>query len=250
MLEAYDVAFSYGRNHPVLKSVETHIEPGSFLAILGVNGCGKSTLLSCLNALLSPARGSILLDGKEVAGMKREERAQRISFVAQHDHANRLTVFDVLLMGRMPFMKAAPNDEDVSIVNEVLREMDMEDKALRYADELSGGEYQKVMLARAFVQQTPVLLLDEPTNNLDPANQQEVLRLVRDAVGKRQVAAAAVMHDINLALRFCDRFLLLKDGGVLAYGDESVIDEVTVEELYGVMVDIIEHRGRRLVVAR
>ena len=119
---------------------------------------------------------------------------------------------------------------------------------MRYVDELSGGEYQKVMIGRALVQETDIVLLDEPTNNLDMANQAEVMSLVRSIVDERDIAAAAIMHDLNLSLRYCDRFLMVKDGLVAAYGDVNVITPESVADVYGVDVEIIEHRGRRIVV--
>ncbi|MBR3181826.1 MAG: ABC transporter ATP-binding protein, partial [Eggerthellaceae bacterium] len=114
--------------------------------------------------------------------------------------------------------------------------------------ELSGGEYQIVVLARAFVQQTDTLLLDEPTNNLDPSNQQEVMRLVRSEVDRRNIGAAAVMHDMNLALRHCDRFLFIKDGLVDAFGGADIVTSEQIDRIYGMKADVIEHAGCRIVV--
>ncbi len=247
-LRARDIAYAYGRNQPVLERVRADITPGSFLAILGVNGCGKSTLLGCLDGMIEPARGEIELGGATLSSYPRDDRAQRIALVAQHSHANRLTVFDALLLGRKPYIKSAPNDADFAAVERVVDELNLHDLALRYVDELSGGEYQKVMIGRALVQETDIVLLDEPTNNLDMANQAEVMSLVRSIVDERDIAAAAVMHDLNLSLRYCDRFLMVKDGLVAAYGDVNVITPESVADVYGVDVEIIEHRGRRIVV--
>lgn len=247
-LRACDIAYAYGRNQPVLERVRADITPGSFLAILGVNGCGKSTLLGCLDGMIEPARGEIELGGATLSSYPRDDRAQRIALVAQHSHANRLTVFDALLLGRKPYIKSAPNDADFAAVERVVDELNLHDLALRYVDELSGGEYQKVMIGRALVQETDIVLLDEPTNNLDMANQAEVMSLVRSIVDERDIAAAAVMHDLNLSLRYCDRFLMVKDGLVAAYGDVNVITPESVADVYGVDVEIIEHRGRRIVV--
>ena len=247
-LRARDIAYAYGRNQPVLERVRADITPGSFLAILGVNGCGKSTLLGCLDGMIEPARGEIELGGATLSSYPRDDRAQRIALVAQHSHANRLTVFDALLLGRKPYIKSAPNDADFAAVDRVVDELNLHDLALRYVDELSGGEYQKVMIGRALVQETDIVLLDEPTNNLDMANQAEVMSLVRSIVDERDIAAAAVMHDLNLSLRYCDRFLMVKDGLVAAYGDVNVITPESVADVYGVDVEIIEHRGRRIVV--
>ena len=248
MLEACNVAFSFRRDQPLLRDVSLAVEPGSFTAILGQNGCGKSTLLSLMTAARTPDAGEVLLDGTPIAKVDRRERARKIAFVSQHSHANRLTVFDSVLLGRRPFMDSAPTAEDRAIVARVLDELGLADYALRYLDELSGGEYQIVVLARAFVQQTETLLLDEPTNNLDPSNQQEVMRLVRSEVARRGIGAAAVLHDMNLALRHCDRFLFIKDGVVDAFGGIDVVTSEQIERVYGIKADVIEHAGIKLVV--
>lgn len=250
MLEAKNLAFSFKRDAPVLKNVSLSITPGTFTAILGRNGCGKSTLLSLLTAARRPSAGGVFLDGQPLELVSRNERARKVALVEQHTHGNRLTVFDSVLLGRKPFMDSAPTAEDRAIVSRVLAEMELQDYALRYMDELSGGEYQAVVLARAFAQQTETLLLDEPTNNLDPANQQQVMELVRRAVDERNVAAAAVMHDINLALRYCDRFLFLNDGIVDAYGTIDVVNADEIARVYNIEVDVVEHGGRKVAIPR
>lgn len=247
-LEARGIAFSYMSAQEVLKEVAADIVPGSFLAILGVNGSGKTTLLSCLDGMLSPQRGTVLLNGTPLGQVKRDERARNIALVAQHSHANRLTVYDALLLGRKPYVRVAPADGDFAVVDRVVEDMGLGPYVLRYVDELSGGEYQKIMIARAFVQDTDVLLLDEPTNNLDMANQAEVMGLVRRAVDERGIAAAAVMHDVNLSLRYCDRFLMLKDGVVAAYGGADIVTPASIRDVYGIDADIIEHKGVPVVV--
>lgn len=248
MLEAHDLHYSYHPDMPLLQGISIDIQPGSFLAILGVNGCGKSTLLSCLSAMHKPQAGEVLLDGVPIAEMNRRERARKVALVAQHSHGNRLTVYDSVLLGRHPLMQGAPSDEDYDVVDEVLERLELSSYALRYTDELSGGEYQKMALARAFVQRADTLLLDEPTNNLDPANQLEVMQAARDEVDGRGVAAAAVMHDINLSLRYCDRFLFLKDGKVDALGGREVVTAERIKSVYGMESEVIEHRGRPVVI--
>lgn len=248
MLEARNIAFSFKREQPLLRDVSLAIQPGTFTAILGQNGCGKSTLLSLMTAARTPDAGEVLLDGVPVAKVDRRERARKIAFVSQHSHANRLTVFDSVLLGRRPFMDSAPTADDRAIVATVLEELGLADYALRYLDELSGGEYQIVVLARAFVQQTDTLLLDEPTNNLDPSNQQEVMRLVRSEVERRNIGAAAVMHDMNLALRHCDRFLFIKNGLVDAFGGADIVTPKQIDRIYGMKADVIEHAGCKIVV--
>lgn len=248
MLEAREVHFSYRAGVPILAGVDVEVTSGSFLAILGMNGCGKSTLLSCLTGAARPSSGQVFLDGVPLGQVHRLERARKVAYVAQHSHANRLTVYDSVLLGRRPYMQGAPSQEDHRIVLDMLERLGLARYELRYTDELSGGEYQKMVLARAFVQQAETLLLDEPTNNLDLANQQEVMREVRAEVERRSIAAAAVMHDINLSLRYCDSFLFLKAGTVDAVGGMEVVTAEQVKRVYGMDCEIIEHRGRRLVV--
>ena len=238
MLEARSVAFSYRADRPLLRDVSVALKPGSFLALLGVNGCGKSTLLQCLTNMIKPQAGEVLLD----------ERARKVAMVAQHSHANRLTVFDSVLLGRRPYMNGGPSKQDLDSVANMLGRLGMEDKALSYVDVLSGGEYQKVVLARAFVQSAQTLLLDEPTNNLDPANQQEIMRAVREEVDTSGIAAGAVLHDINLALRYCDRFMFIADGLVDAAGDASVVTPAEIRRGDGMDVDISEHKGVKAVI--
>ena len=246
-LEAKDISFSY-RDAATLREVTLSVEPGVFLGILGVNGSGKSTLMNCLDDLLRPQSGTVTADGDPLAGLRPTERAQRIAYVTQHSHANRSTVFETLLLGRKPHIRTVPGEADYAAVERVIAEFHLEHLAQRYVDELSGGEYQKMVIARAFVQDTPVLLLDEPTNNLDLANQIEVLESVRRAARDRGVAVAAVMHDINLALWFCDELAILKDGALMAIVPAANITAELISEAYGVQAEIIEHRGRRLAM--
>lgn len=250
MLEAHGVEFSYHSGAPVLRDVSLELPRGSFAAILGVNGCGKSTLLSCLMGLRKPSAGQVLLDGEPMQKVSRRARARKIALVAQHSHANRLTVYDSVLVGRHPHMQGAPAAADHLVVREVLGRLGLSSYALRYTDELSGGEYQKMVLARALVQQAETLLLDEPTNNLDPANQQEVMREVRREVDEQGIAACAVMHDINLALRYCDRFLFLRNGSVDAAGGRECVTSERIKRVYGMNADIIEYGGSPVVIPR
>lgn len=141
-----------------------------------------------------------------------------------------------------------PRQEDFDAVADILARLNLSHHALSYIDELSGGERQVATLARAFVQQTDYLLLDEPTNNLDPYNQQEIMQLVHHEVNDRGIGVLAVMHDINLALQYCDRFILMKEGSIKTVGDSSVITEATIRDIYGMKVDVITHNGTRVVI--
>ena len=132
ILQAREIEFAYSGQEPILNKISLDIEAGKFLAILGVNGCGKSTLLSCLDDLLKPQAGTVLLDGKELNLYAREERAKKIAYVPQHSHANGVVVYDAILLGRMPYIKTAPSKKDYEIVDQVIAEMKLENLAMRY----------------------------------------------------------------------------------------------------------------------
>lgn len=248
MMEIKNVSYHYKGGPEVLKDVSFSLEPGQFLAILGNNGVGKSTLLKCFNHILKPDAGEVLLDGENLLAMRPRETAKRVAFVSQSVPSTQMTVHDVVMLGRRPYMKWGFTEHDHNIVHDAMHRLDVEDMRGRFLSQLSGGEKQKVVLARALAQQPKVLLLDEPTSALDIQNQYHVLKMVRDICHKDQITAIVVIHDLNLALRFCDRFLLLKDGQVYRYGDRSVLDSDALRQVYGVDAKVVEVEGRHMVL--
>ncbi|AKX94246.1 iron ABC transporter ATP-binding protein [Moorella thermoacetica] len=238
MILAVDgVEFSYN-SHAVLRDIKFAVARGEFLAILGNNGAGKSTLLKCLNKILKPRRGTIMIEKDNIFNLSRLEVARKMGYVAQRYESGRVTVFDAVLLGRKPHIKWDVSPRDLEVVQRVLRVLDLEGFALRYLDELSGGELQKVIIARALAQEPGVLLLDEPTSNLDLKNQLEVLKTIKGAVKEQKLAAVVVMHDLNLALRFADKFLLLKNSTVFACGGMEIMTPENLTSVYGVPVTL------------
>ena len=248
MMQVEHLSFRYKGAPEVLKDVSFSLEPGKFLAILGNNGVGKSTLLKCLNHILKPDAGKVILDGENLLKKSTREVAKRVAFVSQSIPSTQMTVHDVVMLGRRPYMKWGFTEEDHRIVHEAMHRLDVEDMRGRLLDQLSGGERQKVMLARALAQQPKVLLLDEPTSALDIQNQYQVLKMVRDFCHKDGLTAVVVIHDLNLALRFCDQFLLLKDGAVYRHGDRSILDSTALKAAYGVDAKVVEIEGRHMVL--
>ncbi|MBT9253266.1 MAG: ABC transporter ATP-binding protein, partial [Brockia lithotrophica] len=247
ILRVDDVAFRY-RSVPVLDSVSFSLNRGEVLAVLGNNGAGKSTLIKIVNKILRPQRGTAYVDGKDVRSLTPLEVAQRVAYVSQRNESPRFTVFDAVLLGRKPYIKWDVTERDIQIVEDVLRRMRLEDYALRYLTELSGGELQKVVIARALAQEPEVLLFDEPTNNLDLRNQLEVLAIMRDLVKERKIAGIVVLHDLNLALRFADKFLFLKDRKVFAAGGPEVMTPEVIQAVYGVSVVVAHVSGIPVIV--
>ena len=248
MMEIKHLSYHYKGYPQVLNDVSFDIEPGKFLAILGNNGVGKSTLLKCFNHILKPDAGEVLLDGQNLLKMSGREVAKQVAFVSQSVPSTQMTVHDVVMLGRRPYMKWEFTPEDHAIVHESMDRMGLNAMRGRFLGQLSGGEKQKVMLARALAQQPKALLLDEPTSALDIQNQYQVLKIVRDICHKDNMVAVVVIHDLNLALRFCDHFLLLKDGKVYRHGDRSILDSTALKEVYGVDAKVVEIEGRHMVL--
>ena len=247
MIEVQNQSFSYG-HHPVLSHVGFTAQSGECVGILGNNGAGKSTLITCINRIRTPDSGSVLIDGKAVGNMSRRELARSVAYVAQKNEMSQTTVFDCVLLGRKPYIRWAVGEEDLRLCTAMIHRVGLEALELRSLDELSGGELQKVMLARALVQRPKVLLLDEPTSNLDPRNQYEMMELVREVAREQHITVLIVIHDLNLALRYCDRFFFLKDGSGYRYGGLEVVDQHTIESVYGVCAKVMDVGGRRIVI--
>ena len=248
MLEVKSLSFAYRCGRQILEDISFSVPTGACLAVLGNNGAGKSTLLGCLARLLRPQRGRVLVDGEDLLGMETGQAARTVALVSQFAPASRLTVYDMVLLGRKPYLKWDFTAADRALTEEALERLDLSELALRYADRLSGGEGQKVQLARALVQQPKLLLLDEPTSSLDLRSQYEVLGLVSQLCRERGLTAVAVLHDLNLALRFCDRFLLLHGGSVYARGDASVVTPKAIRDVYGMEAAVRQVDGVPVVV--
>lgn len=249
MIEVEDITFSYSRgSKTVLDNVSFEVEPNRCVAVLGTNGAGKSTLLKCMNRILEPSTGRVLLDGVDLHSMTRTEMARNIAFVPQRTRPLNMTVFDTVLLGRKPYITWDATKEDRRIASEMMQRLNLGSFALRYVTELSGGEAQKVMIARALAQEPKLLMLDEPTSNLDPKNQHEALKLVNEIAKEEGKTVMVVLHDLDLAIRYCDRFLFLKDSQLFAYGDKSVMTADNIGHVYDIPVEVAHHNGIPMVV--
>ncbi len=244
VIEVKNLRFSYG-TADVLKGLSLNIEAGQFVSIVGPNGSGKSTFLKCLNNINRYKSGQILIEGQELKKMKRVEIAKKIAYVPQGTKRSfPTTVFETVLMGRRPYVGWTSKKSDEEIAWEMLSELRLEDLAMRDFDELSGGQQQKVLIARALAQDTDIILLDEPTSDLDIWHQLDVMENVRRLVNKKHVTAIMVVHDLNLASKYSDRMVILKDGTVQVVGKPSeVLNAKNIADTYDVESHVYEHGG-------
>ena len=229
------LSFNYN-SIAALKDVDLEVDLNEVLSIVGPNGSGKTTLLKCIDRILKPNQGAVLIDGTDVTNIRLGELSKIIGYVPQTSTSTfPFTVFDVVLMGRRPYVRWSVSERDREIVTEILKFLGISELAARHLNELSGGEQQKVIVARALAQQPQILLLDEPTSNLDIKHQLEVLGIIKDLTRTRQLSVIMAMHDLNLASRFSDKMVLLKQGCIFAVGTpESVLTEENIESVYGV----------------
>ena len=220
MITLSNLTYSYGEK-AVIAHLDTCFEDGGFYAIMGANGCGKTTLLRLVAGLLAPQEGEVALDDTNVRHYSARQLAQRMAFVRQHPHTDfEFSAFETVLMGRNPYQRRLQNESetDWQIVEQCLRQTNTWHLRFAKPNEMSGGELQRVMIARALAQQTPILLLDEPVSNLDIAHQFEILDLLRHINREQHKTILLVIHDLNMAWQYCDRLLLLHQGGIQYQG--------------------------------
>jgi iron complex transport system ATP-binding protein len=218
------------------------------LAILGPNGVGKTTLLKCLNGLLKTRNGSILVDGEELKKLSRVEVAKRMGYVPQRADVSQVTVFDSVLLGRKPHITWDVSKKDLTLTKDMIGRLGLSEISLKYINEISGGELQKVQIARALVQEPKVLLLDEPTSSLDLCNQHQIMSTLVEVVKNNDISAIMTVHDINLALRYADKFIMLKEGTIFAAGDHTIITPENIKSVYNLPVNVANFMGRPIIV--
>ena len=232
-ISANAIKLSFKRSN-ILKGIDFELHDKEFLGIIGPNGSGKSTLLKCIYRILKPDSGVIYLDGRRLDEFSYRETALKMAVVAQHSNYNfDFTVLSIVLMGRTPYKKLLEGDstEDIDIACSALKKVGLSGMEDRLFSTLSGGEQQRVILARALTQDTECLLLDEPTNHLDIKYQLQIM----DVAKTTRKTVIAVIHDLNIAAMYCDRIIVMNEGEIVALGTPK--DVLTVEriyELYGV----------------
>jgi iron complex transport system ATP-binding protein len=247
------LGFGY-RKKPVLHDITFGVQRGSLCGLLGPNASGKTTLLKCMNGILTPREGEVRVTGRTVAGMSRQEIARLMAVVPQQMNlVFSFTALQMVVMGRAARLGPLklPSGKDRQEAGAALEDLGVGSLAERPFNELSGGERQLVLLARALFQDTPILLLDEPTSHLDFRNQYRIMDVVSDITKKKGLATIVTLHDPNLAARYCSHLAVLKDGRLHRQGTLlQVFEQKTLEEVYGMEVEVEQtSRGPAVVPA-
>ena len=249
MLKVENLSFRYGASgDPVLDKVCLELKQGEIGILLGKNGSGKTTLFKNILGIEKPKSGAIHFDGENLLKMKRRDRARRIAYVPQHIHFGDLSVMDSVLMGRVSYFGLKAGREDYEAVEKILEDMKLTGFASRSAEALSGGEKQKIAIARAMAQEPRLMVFDEPTGNLDLANEQLIIEEAKKLAREKNISILSSLHDLNQALAFGDKFFFLKDGVIKYAGGEEIITEEVIRDIFDIRVTLLHVDGKKVIL--
>ena len=249
MLKIDKLSFQYSRRAaPVLKNVNLELRDGEVGILLGKNGSGKTTLFKNILGINAPDSGSIRFNGEELLKMPRRKRARRIAYVPQDIRFGALSVFDSILMGRVSYFGLKADKSDYAAVEKIISDMQLEAFASRNVEELSGGERQKIAIARAMAQEPQLLIFDEPTGHLDIANEQLIMEEAKKLAREKGIGILSSLHDLNQALYFGDKFFFIKDGAILHSGGKDCVSKEVIKDVFDINVRIIEIENQKIVI--
>lgn len=237
MLEVTELHVSI-KDKLILRGIDLRIEDGGVCAVIGPNGAGKSTLVKTVSGIVPPSRGSVTLDGEPLHTGSRRELAKKLSYLPQKTTPVPCRVFDAVLLGRKPYIHWRPGRREILFAERIMDEMGLLPFRDACVTRISGGEFQKMLIARALVQEARILILDEPINHLDIKNQIEIMALIRQLTQSRRLTTMIVLHDLNLALRYSDSILLIQEGRQRYFGDSRGISSAELSDVYDIPVSI------------
>ena len=249
MLKVENLHFRYSRTgHPVLHGTSLELKQGEIGILLGKNGSGKTTLFKNILGIEKPKSGALHFNGENLLKMKRRERSRRIAYVPQDIHFGALSVFDSILMGRVSYFGLKASHDDYLAVEKIIEDMGLTDFAHRNVDELSGGERQKIAIARAMAQEPKLMVFDEPTGNLDIANEHLIMVEAKKLAKEKNISILSSLHDLNQALTFGDKFFFMKDGVVKYAGGKEIVTEAVIKDIFDIDVRIVEIENHKVIL--
>lgn len=248
MLEIKNLHFGYSKKTPVLQGLDLKLQPGEVGTLLGKNGSGKTTLFKNLIGACKPKKGIAELEGKNLFALSGRERAKLVAYVPQSIEFGDLSVFDSVLSGRIAYFSLAADKKDIAVAERVIKEMGLSSIAHRNVNELSGGERQKVAIARAMAQEPLLMVFDEPTGNLDIANEQLIIREAKRLAKEKNIAVLSSVHDLNEALSFGDKFFFLKDGVIKYAGGKEIVTEEVILDVFDAEIHIETINNRKVIL--
>ena len=248
-VKVQDMSFDYATT-PVLKDINLEITGPQIVSIVGPNGVGKSTFIHCLNKILTPTEGAVFIEDEPVSQIPLKDLAKVMGYVPCSSTTSfPLTVVDTILMGRHPHSSWKTTDEDLRIVYDTLKLLEIDHLAMKPFNALSAGQHQKVMIARGLVQEPTYLLLDEPTSNLDIRHQMNVSRLLMNIAHEKGIIVIMISHDLNIAATYSDNVIMMHDGGIYAVGTPAeVFTRENLEAVYNVQSEVVLHGGRPHII--
>jgi iron complex transport system ATP-binding protein len=244
-----NVGVRYGK-YQAVEGVSFEVGPGEVLSIIGPNGSGKSTIIKCIAQILKPSTGKVYIDGRDLSNIGLNEVAKLIGYVPQNFHYLFFSnVMETVLLGRKPHIKWRVSQKDLGIVQKALENMGIAGMAGKFMDELSGGEKQKVYIARTLAQEPQLYLLDEPTSNLDLKHQIEVLEITKRLTKDQRASMVVALHDLNLAMKYSDKVAVMQKGRLYAFGKpEDVLTVENINSVYGVEAVVVESGYGKYIV--
>lgn len=246
-LEIKNLSFSY-KNKEILNNISFEVYSGTLLSILGANGAGKTTLIKCINGILNFKKGEVLIDEKNFNNKSLKAKSKIMSYVPQITSSFDidLTVFDTVLLGRVPHKTFKFSEWDKQIALNNIKKLDLEKYLFSYVGELSGGEKQRVLIARALTQEPKILILDEPISNLDLKFQLETMKILKNLAKEKNLIVITILHDLNFAISYSDKILFLKNGKINNFGDtKKIITTENIKEIFSVDIDIVQFKNHK-----
>ncbi len=248
-LKVKNLYFEYVKDNLFFKDLNLVVEASKITALIGSNGCGKTTLLKNIANLFQLKSGEIIYDDIYLNKLENKQRAKILSYMSQHSSVvEKISALDTILLGRKPYIKYTYSKSDYELANKFISILNLESIIKKNFDSLSGGEKQRVLLAKALMQEPKVLLLDEPNNHLDPKNQIEALQLIEFVSKKFNLITIIVLHDINLALRLAQNIIMMKNKEIINHINIEDLTKEHLESIFSMEMDFVNHKGLKTVI--